>query len=462
MIRLLLSTPPGLELRAAKAILEAAGIHVRRFAQESSASTKDSWAVDDAVLVSPEASVVPLGDALDRFRSRLAPETPVLLCAPQAGARDRQFLIDQGARKVIEPATWSDEGVAERILGELLGEGKIQPSSCGSLVGGTPEMGTLYGQIARLAPIKDPVLILGETGAGKGVVAEEIHRQSSRPGKLLAINVAAMSPELMASDLFGHERGAFTGATTRRKGLLTRAGDGTVFLDEIGELDPASQTKLLRVLEDFRVRPVGANDWQPVSARILLATNRDLEADCSAGRFRQDLYERIRGLPLEIPPLRRHKADIPLLVEHFLDVVNRERGTNHTLPYGAVDVLFRHDWPGNVRELLLAVRQAAIFASGPDGPISKEHLRAAVRRRPQRPAAEPNAPGVTASAAEPTAGSVTIDPEKHTLRDARDRAEVVYLKRALELAGGKPAAACKLADMSTSQFYALLRKHGLG
>ncbi|NJL28609.1 MAG: sigma-54-dependent Fis family transcriptional regulator [Thermoanaerobaculia bacterium] len=282
---------------------------------------------------------------------------------------------------------------------------------------------------------------------------------------MLAINVAALTPELMASDLFGHERGAFTGASIKRKGLLVEAGKGTVFLDEIGDLDAASQTKLLHVLEDFRVRPVGANHWETIEAHILLATNRDLEADCETGRFRRDLFERIRGLPIEIPPLREHKADIPLLTEHFLSLYNRERRARHTLPPGAVDILFRHDWPGNVRELQLAVRQAAIFAPSPSGPISKEHLRNATRRRPPRPTvlAQPHTqPLAPATEPKPDTGQLTIDPEQLTLREARDLTEAAYLKRALELAGGRAAEACKRSRMSPSQFYALLRKHGLG
>jgi DNA-binding NtrC family response regulator len=342
--------------------------------------------------------------------------------------------------------------------------GRITPASDSMLRGATQLMQSLDRELSTVAPLADPVLILGETGVGKELVAHEIHTRSGRSGELLPVNMAALSPELMASELFGHERGAFTGALERRRGLLAEAGVGTVFLDEIGDLELHAQANLLRVLEELRVRPVGGNQWLPIRARILFATNRDLDEDCAEGRFRRDLYERLRGLPIRVPPLRKRKADIPLLVHHFLDAFNRENPGRRWVPPGALDPLFRHDWPGNVRELRQVVREAAAFATSPDGPINKERLRDAALSRlaGRRPRDTNPATPEHPSTASPLLHTISFDPEGDTLQVVRDRAESQYLRNLLALTGGNKTVAAEKAGISLSQLYALLKKRPEG
>jgi len=204
-------------------------------------------------------------------------------------------------------------------------------------------------------------LILGETGSGKELVAQELHKLSHRTDKFIPINCPEIDKELLSSELFGHVKGAFTSAVQSRKGLFVAAGQGTIFLDEIGELELTVQSKLLRVLEDHRVRPIGANESEVVNARILMATNRNLEQACQEKSFRVDLYHRMKGLTLNLPPLRERKIDLPLLVHHFVNAYGQEHDVKLKIPDGALDCLFNYDWPGNVRELRAVIWKAAVL-----------------------------------------------------------------------------------------------------
>ena len=215
-------------------------------------------------------------------------------------------------------------------------------------------MRELREAIARVAPISSSVLIVGESGSGKELVARELHRLG--PGvkaPLVAVNSAALPEQLVESELFGHERGAFTGADRLRKGAFENAGDGTLFLDEVGELSPAAQAKLLRVLEDRQVTRLGGSRTIPIKARIVTATNRDLEHTVEAGRFRQDLYYRLNVHVLRVPPLRERLSDLPALIEHLLRVIATQcRARPKTIAPEAVELLMAYDWAkNNVREL---------------------------------------------------------------------------------------------------------------
>jgi DNA-binding NtrC family response regulator len=222
-----------------------------------------------------------------------------------------------------------------------------------------------------------------------------------------------------------------------------------VFLDEIGELDLRAQAFLLRVLEENKVRRVGANVAEEIHARFILATNRDLEVECEAGRFRQDLFERIRGFTMEVPPLRERRADIPLLVKFFVEQFNEETDRSLHVPDGAVDRLFNYDWVGNIRELRAAVRKAAAFADK-DGAISAvQLLQATMRRRSRGPGAEAKE------------FAVTFDPKSDTWKDFLRRAQAIYFPAVLDAAGGNKDEARKLSGFSTSQFYEKLRELGL-
>jgi two-component system, NtrC family, nitrogen regulation response regulator NtrX len=236
-----------------------------------------------------------------------------------------------------------------------------------SLVGSSPAITRLREAIARAAPIPSPVLILGESGSGKELVARDLHRLSQNPGgPFVAINSAALPEQLVESELFGHERGAFTGAAQTRKGAFESADKGTLFLDEIGELPPPAQAKLLRVLEERRVTRLGASRSIPVEARVVAATNRDLEAEVAGGRFRQDLYYRINVHLVRVPPLRDRISDIPELAAGFIAATCERFGMRaRTLSTEAVEILMGYDWSqNNVRELRNVIERMIIAADG--------------------------------------------------------------------------------------------------
>ena len=236
----------------------------------------------------------------------------------------------------------------------------------GSIVGRAPEMEKLYRIIAKAAQSTHPVLICGETGSGKELVARSIHYSGPSHDKpFIPVDCGSVSPAMMESELFGYVRGAFSGAVRAKDGLLTIAGGGTVFLDEVSELSIDLQSKLLRAIQDKEIRPLGSNKRVPIDVRILAATNRDLETAVADGTFRRDLFFRLNVLTLKIPPLRERKQDIPLLVEHFLERLARSSGVMRSMSADAMRALEEYDWPGNVRELENCLERACALSSGP-------------------------------------------------------------------------------------------------
>jgi two-component system nitrogen regulation response regulator NtrX len=236
-----------------------------------------------------------------------------------------------------------------------------------TLVGASAPMRQLADSIARVAKIPSPVLIVGESGSGKELVARELHRLGANPaGSFVALNAAALPENLVEDELFGHERGAFTGANALRKGAFEAASDGTLFLDEIGELPLAAQAKLLRVIEQRQVTRLGGNRTVAVDARVVAATNRDLDAEIAAGRFRQDLYYRLNVHTVSVPPLRERRSDIPALVDHLLGATCGRFGMRpKRVDPAALDCLMAYDWRrNNVRELRNAVERMIIAADG--------------------------------------------------------------------------------------------------
>jgi DNA-binding NtrC family response regulator len=248
------------------------------------------------------------------------------------------------------------------------------------LLGRSAAMLDVYKQIARAADSSVPVLIQGESGTGKELVARAIHahgRRVSRP--FVAVNCGAIAETLLDSELFGHARGAFTGAVSDRRGLFEQAGDGTMFLDEIGETSAALQVKLLRVLEESEVRPVGAARVVNVQARIIAATNVDLEREVTAGKFRQDLFYRLSVIVIIVPPLRERRSDIPLLITRFLESACTRAGRRIEITPEAVEALSNYAWPGNVRELENTVERLVLFSRATI--IEVGDLPAAIRTR---------------------------------------------------------------------------------
>ncbi len=234
-----------------------------------------------------------------------------------------------------------------------------------ALVGGSPAMQQLRKSIERVAPVNSTVLLQGESGTGKELVARELHALSSRAGgPFVPVNCAAVSPELIESELFGHAKGAFTGATRARDGLFHYAQGGTLFLDEIAELPLPIQATLLRAIEDLNIRPVGSEQLVPVNLRIVAATNRQLSDEVAAGRFRKDLFFRLQVVDLALPPLREHKEDIAELVAHFMAQLAPSLGVEPlAISEQEMDFLRQYDWPGNVRELRNLIERSLILGS---------------------------------------------------------------------------------------------------
>ena len=285
--------------------------------------------------------------------------------AAREGAWDfisKPFKVEE----VIETARRALEQTERNTAEDRRAEQLSAPYERGGLLGRSPVMIELYKEIARVAPTRSTVLITGDSGTGKELVARAVHQHSSRSsGSFVAINCGALTETLLEAELFGHVRGAFTGAVTDRKGLWEEAEGGTLFLDEIGETSPAMQVKLLRALQEGEIRRVGAARAIKVDSRIIAATNRNLEVEVKAGRFREDLFYRLSVVTLRVPALTERRTDIPLLAEHFLRVAQNRVGRGRiSLSEQAIKLLVAYDWPGNVREMESAIEYAVLHARG--------------------------------------------------------------------------------------------------
>ena len=262
-----------------------------------------------------------------------------------------------------------------------------------AIIGADAGLRDVMRQVEQVAPTDAPVLLLGETGSGKEVVARSIHRRSARAsGPILRVNCGAIAPELIDSELFGHERGSFTGAANQRRGWFERADGGTLFLDEIGELPLAAQVRLLRVLQDGVFERVGGAQAIEVSVRVIAATHRDLAAMVRFGTFRDDLRYRIDVFSIRLPPLRERRADIAALAAHFAERAGRRLGAPHLhVSESELALLESYDWPGNVRELAAVIERAAILGDGRQLAIARAlGLRSAPDSEPSgRPAVDP-------------------------------------------------------------------------
>ncbi|MFU8821046.1 MAG: sigma 54-interacting transcriptional regulator [Gammaproteobacteria bacterium] len=302
------------------------------------------------------------------------------------------------------------------------------------IVSSSPEMEAVLERASLAARSEASILIVGESGTGKELVAHAIHRASPRSGQpFVAVNASAIPESLLESELFGHLRGAFTGADRTHKGLFQAADGGTLFLDEIGDMPLGLQVKLLRALQEREVRPVGASAAVPVDIRVISATHRNLDEAVATGQFRQDLYYRLNVVTLHIPPLSERRVDIPPLVSHLLGTALGEGQQRVTgLSPEAMDLLMKAPWPGNVRQLRNVIEQVVALATGPIVPATL--VRSALRE--------------TSS-------------EIISLNEARDRFELDYLVELLQVTRGNVSHAARLAQRERSKFYQLLRRHHL-
>ncbi len=318
-----------------------------------------------------------------------------------------------------------------------------------------PAMRAVYEQAARAARASISVLLLGETGVGKEVLARAIHGHSPRAaGPFMGINCAALAESLLEGELFGSEKGAYTGAVTARAGLFEAANGGTVFLDEVGEMPLATQGKLLRVLEERVVVRLGSTRPRPIDVRFVAATNRDVEGDSRTGRFRSDLYFRLAGISLAIPPLRERPAELALLVDRFVAAACREldRGAPLAVSAEAMDALRRHEWPGNVRELRNVIGRAAVLCAGDT--ILPEHLPPSLLA-PRAPAPVPAPAAAAAPAAVPArAGGEDLQGEIKSLERAR-------IIEALEKCAGNQSKAAEMLGISRRTLVSRLSEFGL-
>jgi DNA-binding NtrC family response regulator len=248
----------------------------------------------------------------------------------------------------------------ESLRRRLITEGQFGP-----MIGRTAEMRRAFEMAERVAATDSTVLILGESGTGKDLLAQEIHARSPRAAKtFVAVNCAALPETLIESELFGYERGAFTGAAQQKKGKFELASGGTIFLDEIGDMNPVTQAKVLRALENRTIERLGGTQPIPVDVRVISATHRNLPAEVRAGKFREDLFYRLRVVTIELPPLRAHKQDIPVLAESFLQMHAARLGRGARLMREALGAIERYDWPGNVRELKNALERSLVLCRG--------------------------------------------------------------------------------------------------
>jgi len=333
----------------------------------------------------------------------------------------------------------------------------------GTLIGSGSTMQRLFEMTSRVAARSIPVVFLGETGTGKTAVARAVHQQSPRASApFVSVNCAALPAELVESTLFGHVKGAFTGATATRPGIFEQARGGTVLLDEIGDMPLSLQPKLLQVLERKQVRPVGGDREIPVDFRLLTATNRPLGREVAEGRFRQDLYYRVAGIELVLPPLRERPEDIPHLARLFLAQGDAERGEGGGAGPGeigeaALQKLRAHPWPGNVRELHNVVARAMVLARGPE--IGPDDVLLGSWEPEAGGAIEPP-PAVPADVADGGAPSLDL-PFKEFKDRLVEGAEERYLRHLLQRAGGNVSQAARLADISRSYLRVLIEKYGL-
>jgi two-component system nitrogen regulation response regulator NtrX len=312
------------------------------------------------------------------------------------------------------------------------------------MIGESSALKQVMASIGRAAPTNATVLIQGESGVGKELVARAIHRESlRRDGAFVQVNCAAIPDELIESELFGHEKGSFTGATDRQIGKFEQADKGTIFLDEVGDMSPKTQAKVLRVLQEGEVERLGSARTIKVDVRVIAATNKDLEEEIAQGRFREDLYYRLKVIPIAVPPLRARPNDIPLLVRHFADLFSRDNNRKPArFTPAAMEVIQSHRWKGNVRELRNAVERLIIMSPGDT--VDAADVRGVLRIDPaSRPADGPQAekPG--------------------TLRGFKENAERAFLVEKLREHNWNISKTAEVIDTPRSNLYKKLEQYGI-
>jgi DNA-binding NtrC family response regulator len=435
--------------RMVSALLQAEGFETVEAGSGTAAVDAVTTAPPDAVLLDLMMPPGPDGLATLEQLRRHAPDLPVIMMSGKANLADAVRATKLGAFQFLEkPLT--PEGVLVAIrsaleLGRTLQQNRRLHEALGHsdpLVGVSPAMDALRALIARIAPTESRVLITGESGTGKELVASAIHRQSARAAKaFVTVNSAAIPKDLVESEMFGHERGAFTGAAERRLGRFELADEGTLFLDEVGDLGAEAQAKLLRVLESGVIERLGGDRPIQVNVRVLAATNKDLAKAVLQGQFRDDLRFRLNVLPVHIPPLRERVEDVPPLVRHF--ATRQAARLGHAVQYdaGALQLLAAYPWPGNVRELANIVERLAILSAGPT--ITADDVTRVLPTDGTRP---PRGDGAWMDVA---------------LAEVLDQYERELIARALSVAQGNVAEAARRLATDRANLYRRMRRLGL-
>jgi two-component system response regulator AtoC len=387
-------------------------------------------------------------DLLERIRSETDPASVIVItghedmqsavAAMKSGAFDYVVKpIDLVHLEELVRRCFADRELERRAASMAEEEPPARPR--GEVVGVNPRMISVYKMIGVLARNRATVFIRGETGTGKEMIARAIHQNSAHSDEpFIAVNCSALTGTLLESELFGHVRGAFTGAVSARRGFFELAGAGTIFLDEIGNTTPEFQTKLLRVLQERQFYPVGGESPRTTEARVITATNQPLERMVEQGRFREDLYFRLKVVEIQVPPLRERKEDIPLIAEHLLGRIRQEVGVDaRHISRAAMDALTGHRWPGNVRELENALTRAAMVARGSS--IDVDHLSLGV---------DPGVPIKEDGRALPTDLSL-------------DSAVAEHVRRVLRTTEGNKSAAARVLGISRSRLARMVQKYEL-
>jgi two-component system, NtrC family, nitrogen regulation response regulator NtrX len=394
-------------------------------------------------------------ETLARIRT-LDPELPVVVISGHGSIETAVKAVRMGARDFVEkPLSLEKTLLAVRnslLQRRLEDENKALREQVGQrflLVGESAPIRRLRAEIAQAAPSNGRALIYGENGTGKELVARGLHAQSLRSqGPFVEVNCAAIPEDLIESELFGHVRGAFTGAHQARKGKIELADGGTLFLDEIGDMTLRTQAKVLRVLQEQTIVPVGGTTSIPVDVRVIAATNKNLQQELRQGTFREDLFFRLNVIPFEVPPLRERREDIPLLARHFVALISAENGRRcKELAPDAVDGLMAHAWPGNVRELRNIIERLVIMTSG-------ERIEA--RDLPSPLLRAPAAGGPLAER-----GDVQAPESFPTLAAAREDFEKRFVMRTYRECGGNMSRTAQALGLERSNLYRKMKSFGL-
>jgi nitrogen regulation protein NR(I) len=421
----------------------------------------------DAMILDVRLSDMSGLEAFDQIR-QIAPRLPVIIITAYASTETAIEAMKRGAFEyLLKPV---DLHQLREVVGRALELSRFrhvpavfenEDASEGAelIVGQSPAMQEVYKAIGRFAPRDETVLITGESGTGKELVARALFHHCSRAGApFLALNCAAIPETLLESELFGHERGAFTGAERRRIGKFEQADRGTLFLDEIGDMSAATQAKILRILQEHSFERLGGNETIRNDVRVLVATNKNLEEEVAAGRFRHDLFYRLNVFAIRLPPLRERREDVPLLIEHFLRHFSRSLGRDaHTVTTEALACLLAYDWPGNVRQLQNVLKYAFIQATG--GVVTLDCLPENLRPNAAAPVGAP--PDVRQLEINSFTTSLLHAGEPDIYRRVSAEMDRVLLEAVLRHAKGNQVQASELLGISRTTLRAKLRALGI-